>query len=241
MTTPDDVLAAVQSKTQRDEAQVADLVRRGANLPAVRSFADGGMHLTFCRCNRTRSTTTASFAPRSRPGAGTIPAHSLPPGERPNASRAAAAPARTTTGSVSEPVVRTDTKTETASASGGGSFFGSMFSSSSSRLSSLRRRRDGMARMVGLGGSSSEEKPTPKAKPAATKTASKSKDDKKQANSSRERKYGTRSPSAEEPAAAEPSPAADRGLAAAGQSTINDGAQPAVPAGSFENCFGAWR
>ena len=60
MTTPDDVLAAVRSKQQRDEAQVADLIRRGTNLPAARSFADGGMHPTFAaavqfaQCRRRR-------------------------------------------------------------------------------------------------------------------------------------------------------------------------------------------
>ena len=250
MTTPDDVLAAVQSKTQRDEAQVADLVRRGANLPAVRSFADGGMHPTFAASVQSHQVDDDGIvrAPVSS-RAGTIPANiRLPPGERPNASRAvAAAPARTTTGSVSEPVVRTDTKTETASASGGGSFFGSMFSSSSSSSSTSSSSGGGvmdrMARMVGLGSSSSEEKPTPKAKPA-TKTASKSKDDKKQpakqtananANPGAVRPKG-------EPAAAEPSQqqTAASQPPAASQSTIN-GAQPAVPAGSFENRFGAWR
>src|SRR5262245_38007216 len=184
MTTPDDVLAAVQAKTQRDEAQVADLVRRGANLPAVRSFADGSMHPSFAASVQSHQVDDGGIvrAPVSS-RAGTIPANiRLPPGERTNASRAvAAAPARTTTGSVSEPVVRADGKTETASASGG-SFFGSMFSSSSSGSGSSSSSSSGggvmdrMARMVGLGGSSSDEKPAaaPKAKPA-TKTASKSK------------------------------------------------------------------
>ena len=55
MTTPDDVLAAVRTKQQRDEAQVADLIRRGANLPAARSFADGGMHPTFASAVRSHN------------------------------------------------------------------------------------------------------------------------------------------------------------------------------------------
>ena len=251
MTTPDDVLAAVQDKTRRDEAQVADLIRRGTNLPAARSFADGSMHPTFASALQSHNVDEDGVvrAPISS-RAGTIPANiRIPPsGERPNASRAvAAAPARTTTGSVSEPVVRADTKTETATASSdSGGFFSSMFSSSSSGSSSSSSGgvMDRMARMVGLGGSSSSEKPAPapKAKPA-TKTASKSKaDDKKPAKqtATANANPGAVRPKSESAAAEPAQQTAASQPPASGQPTIN-GAAPTVPAGSFENRFGAWR
>ena len=91
MTTPDDVLAAVRSKQQRDEAQVADLVRRGTNLPAARSFADGGMHPTFASAVRSHNVDDDGVVrtPVST-SAGTIPANirTPPSGERVQASRA---------------------------------------------------------------------------------------------------------------------------------------------------------
>jgi hypothetical protein len=252
MTTPDDVLAAVQDKTRRDEAQVADLVRRGTNLPPARSFADGSMHPTFAAAVPSHNVDEDGIvrAPISS-RAGTIPANiRLPPsGERTVASRATS---KTATGSVSEPVVRTETASASSS---GGSLFGGLFSSSSGSSSGSSGAStttpppsssgggvmDRMARMVGLGGSSSSEKsaPTPKAKPT-TKTASKSKvDDKKQpakqtanANAGAIRPKSDPAPAEQQTAATQPP--------ASGSTTIS-GAQPTVPTGSFENRFGAWR
>ena len=253
MTTPDDVLAAVQTKTQRDEAQVADLVRRGANLPAVRTFADGSMHPTFASAVQSHHVDEDGVV-RSRisTSVGTIPANirTPPSGERTLASRATP---KTTTGSVSEPVVRADAKTETASSSSSGGFFSNMFASnssssgssgsSSSSSSSNGGVMDRMARMVGLGGSSSSaEKPAPAPKTKATKTAKTKADDKKPAKQTTNTNTnpGAIRPKSE-PAAAEPAQqAAATQPPSSGQTTIN-GAAPTVPTGSFENCFGAWR
>jgi hypothetical protein len=103
---------------------------------------------------------------------------------------------------------------------------------------------DRMARMVGLGGSSSEEKsaPAPKGKPA-TRTASKPKDDKKQP--SKQTTTAATNPGAIRPKTeAAPAPAEQQTAAtqpaAPSQPTIN-GAQAPVPTGSFDNRFGAWR
>jgi murein L,D-transpeptidase YafK len=236
MTTPDDVMAAVRGKQQRDEAQVADLVRRG-NLPAVRSFADGSMHPTFASAVRSHNVDDDGVV-RSQvaTSAGTIPANirTPPSGERVQASRATA---KTSTGSVSEPVVRTELASAQPS-SGGGGMFGNLFASSGS--SSGGGMMDRMKSMVGLGGSSSAEKAAaaPKAKPAPTKTAKTKPAEKKepaakQTATTNPGAIRPKSESAEQQTASTQPPAS-------GQSTIN-GAAPTVPTGSFDNRFGAWR
>jgi murein L,D-transpeptidase YafK len=253
LTTPDDVLAAVRNKQQRDDAQVADLVRSGANLPAARSFADGSMHPTFLASVRSYNVDEDGVvrAPISS-RAGTIPANIRIPTERANASRATT---RTATGSVSEPQVRVETRTAAAQPSSGGSgFFGNLFSSSSASSSSASSSSsessssggvmDRMARLVGLGGSSTSEKPAPApkaTKPAPSKqTAARSKpaEDKKQP-AKQTANAGAIQPKSE-PAPAEQQAAATQPPTSSTQTTIN-GAQPAVPTGSFDNRFGAWR
>ena len=248
MTTPDDVLAAVHSKQQRDEAQVADLVRRGTSLPPVRSFADGSMHPTFASAVSSHHVDEDGVV-RSRisTSAGTIPANirTPPNGERTLASRATT---RTATGSVSESGVRTETASAQSSSSSG-SFFGNMFSSSGSSSSSSSQPSsssggvmDRMARMVGLGGSTSSEPAAlaPKAKPAPSKTTAKTKPTEKKdqpakqttnAGAIRPKSEGGEQP-AQQSASTQPP--------ASGQSTIN-GAAPTVPTGAFDNRFGAWR
>ena len=175
MTTPDDVIAAVRSKQQRDEAQVADLIRRGTNLPAVRSFADGGMHPTFASAVRSHNVDDDGVV-RSQvaTSAGTIPANirTPPSGERVQASRATS---KTSTGSVAE---SKETRTAAAQPSSGGGMFGNLFSSSSSSggQSSGGGVMDRMKSMVGLGGSTaSEPAPAAKAKAAPSKATTKTK------------------------------------------------------------------
>jgi murein L,D-transpeptidase YafK len=243
LTTPDDVLAAVQEKTRRDEAQVADLIRRGTNLPAVRSFADGGMHPSF-RSSVNGHHVDEDGVVRSRISApnGTIPANiRLPPDERTALARASS---RSSTGSVSEPSVRVTSRAETQTSassepSSGGSFFGGLFSSSGDQPSSGGGVMNRMARMVGLGGSSSETPaPTPKVKAAPSKH-----------KTSRSKPGETKKPPAKQNSTATPArpkdePAQQQAAAApqapAVQSTIS-GAQPTVPVGAFDNRFGAWR
>ncbi len=247
LTTPDDVLAAVRTKQQRDEAQVADLVRRGS-LPAMRSFADGSMHPTFASAVSGHNVDdTGVVRSRVATSAGTIPANirTPPSGERTLASRATT---RTATGSVAEPVVRTETASVQSSSSSG-SFFGNMFSSSGSASSSSSQpsssgggMMDRMRSMVGLGNSNSAEKapPAPKAKPATAKTAKTKPTDKKDQPAKQTGSANT-NPGAIRPKS-EPAETqtASTQAPASGQSTIN-GAQPTVPTGSFDNRFGAWR
>ena len=102
-------MAAVRDKQQRDEAQVADLVRRGtpaaggAQLRRRRHASD----LPLCRAAAQCRRGWRRRAPRSRRSAGTIPANIRIPTEwRAGAAPASRATSKTSTGSVSEPVVR---------------------------------------------------------------------------------------------------------------------------------------
>jgi murein L,D-transpeptidase YafK len=248
MTTPDDVLAAVKTKQQRDEAQVADLVRRG-NLPAVRSFADGGMHATFIATLQSHNVDDDGVvrARTSSPN-GTIPANvRIPPEQRTVASRA---PARTTTGSASEPVVRADTpRTETrvaaaqpsASSGSGSGFLGNLFSSNSTSSNGSQSSSGGimdqMARMVGLGGSSTPDNTASaqKAKSAPKQqTAARSKPAEEKKSATKPANSATRpADSAQQPAAPAEQPAPPRQNTASGT--------PPASINSFENRFGAWR
>jgi len=235
LTSPDDVVAAVRAKQQRDEAQVANLVRLGGfGLAPMRSFADGGMHPTFASAVSAHNVDDAGVI-RSQvsTSSGTIPANirTPPSGER-VASRATP---RTATGSVSEPT----TQTASEQPSSGGSMFGNMFSSSGS--SSGSGMMDRMRSMVGLGGSSaSTEKaaPAPKAKPA-TKTAKTKPAEKK--DQPAKQTASSSSPGATRPKS-EPAEQSPQQQTASTQSPSQiNGAAPTVPAGSFENRFGAWR
>lgn len=248
LTTPSDVLAAVQNKQQRDEARVADLLRSGANLPAVRSFADGSMHPTFASAVRSHNVDDDGVVrARISTASGTIPANIRTP---PSGERASRATTRTATGSVSEPVV----STASAESSGGSGLFGNLFTSSgsssqsassSSQPSSSGGVMDRMARLVGLGGSSTPAEkapPTPKAKPS--KTAKTKSDDKKQAAKQTANANGASTNAGAIRPKSEPAPSAPPQQTASTQppalGTIN-GAQPAVPSGSFDSRFGAWR
>ncbi|MBX9777325.1 MAG: hypothetical protein K2Y71_23355 [Xanthobacteraceae bacterium] len=233
MTTPDDVLAAVRNKQQRDEAQIADLVRRG-NLPAVRSFADGGMHPTFASAVSSHNVDDDGVVrTRVATAAGTIPANIRTP---PSGAQASRATSKTATGSVSEPVVRTDTA---SAPSAGGGMFGNLFSSSGA--SSGGGVMDRMRSMVGLSSSTSEPAAAaPKGKTAPTRTAKTKPADKKEPAA---KQTATTSPGAIRPKSEPAEPAQQQTAStqpSSGQSTIN-GAAPTVPTGSFDNRFGAWR
>jgi murein L,D-transpeptidase YafK len=230
LTTPADLEAAVREKQRRDDAQVAELLRNGTRLPAVHSFADGSMHPSFLGAVQTYNVDDEGVV-RTRVAApnGTIPANiRIPPSER---GTRTASTSRTTTGSVSEPVVRVETPAQSRVATapssatdtgGSGGFFNSLWSRG--------------ARMVGLGGSSTETSaPAAKSKPAKTATRSKVRDRKKQP-AKQDTNPGAIRPKAQEASAAPP--AASRPQAS---SSLMNGAQPTVPSNSFDNRFGSWR
>jgi len=232
LTQPEDLQAAVRDKQRRDDAQVADLIRRGTPGPAVRSFADGSMHPSFLAAVKPYNVDDDGVvvAKISAPN-GTIPANIRIPTDR---GPRLASTTRTATGSVSEPVVRVESApaaSRVASAqptSGGGSgFFGNLFSSG--------------ARLVGLGGSGGTEKAAPAPKAKATPTP-------RQASTTRAKPAEARKPAAKQTANAGAIRPADANVPpqpvpaqAAQSNSLLSGAQPTVPTGSFDNRFGAWR
>jgi murein L,D-transpeptidase YafK len=230
LTTPDDLTAAVRDKQRRDDAQVAELIRRGNTGPAVRAFADGSMHPSFRNAVKPYNVDDNGVvvARISAPN-GTIPANIRIPPSGPRTASHSTPASRTTTGSISEPVVRVESPGESRvaaaqPASGGGSgFFGNLFASGK--------------RMVGISETAATEKaPTaPKAKPAPRHTArAKPAEDKKHAPKQSTNAGGIRPTIQETNTAASPSPAQ------APQSSLASGGQPAA-SGGFDNRFGAWR
>ena len=242
MTTPDDVLAAVRSKQQRDEAQVADLIRRGANLPAARSFADGGMHPTFAAAVSSHNV--------DEDGVVRTPGFNLgrnDPGQCPHradrrtACRRRARPRRPRPAASASRWFATPARPRRLRRAA--AFFGNLFSSSSSSSSQASAApassgggvMDRMARMVGLGGSSSTEKaaPAPKAKPAPSKQTAKAKADEKKPTKQTANAGAIRPKSEPSEQQTAQAPASNPG--------VISGAQPTVPTGAFDNRFGAWR
>jgi murein L,D-transpeptidase YafK len=231
MTVPADVMAAVTAKQRRDDAETAALIRGNARLASVRSFADGGMHATFLSAVQPHQVDEEGVTrTKIASSAGTIPANiRLPPAE----GQPARIPGRPktspmVTGSVPEPVVRVETPVASAPTSSGGGFFGSLFSSSGNAASGVVGR---MSRMVGL--AKDEPMPNaPKAKPAPKQKA-------KPADSKKTKQAAN--PGAIRPKAEEPKQQQTAGTAPAPQASTITGAQPAVPSGSFDNRFGAWR
>ncbi len=105
---PDDIVAAVGEKQQRDEIEVATLVRRGMPVAPITTGTDGGMHEVFVaalnggRPVADKDGITARMIPVSAPG--TIPATVNPPGGvtiNPPTQMALAAPAGTQTAATS--------------------------------------------------------------------------------------------------------------------------------------------
>ena len=240
MQVPEEVVAAVKDKQQRDNAQIADLIRRGTPASAVRTYADGGMHPTFMAAVQPYNVDEDGVVrTKITSAAGTIPANIKLPGER--------APVRSTgsTGSASEPVVEaapSTTRVASAQPSSGGSMFGSLFSSSGGQSSG------GVTERVSRWwNGSTEPADAAKAKAAPSKTAvatprpkpAEAKQPAKQtANAGAIRPQPKQQPSqASEQQQANNAPQPQSG----GGGSLLNGAQPTVPSGGFDGRFGSWR
>jgi murein L,D-transpeptidase YafK len=233
MQVPEDVVAAVKQKQRNDNAQIADLIRRGTPASSARTYADGGMHPTFRNALRSYDVDDDGVVRNTVASrAGTIPANIRLPGER--------STARTATGSVSEPSAAVESRV----ASGGG-VFGNLFSTGGDVVGRV-------SSWVGLGGSQQPAAEAPKAakaKPAPTKTAVASPRakpaDSKQAPAKQTANAGAIRPQpkakAEEPAPQQQAAATPPQSGNSATSSLLTGAQPTVPSGSFESRFGAWR
>jgi len=250
----EEIVTAVQEKERRDDAQYAELVRRGTPTVPALTYADGGMHQVFVDAVkrnqvgvRPQSFSLASQAP------GTIPVTVRPPripeladapimemqGPPPAPATARAAAPSTTPARTAAAATSTTPDTTTDTKSTGGSIFGRM------------------ARMVGF--SSEEAAPPPKEQPAAVtkpKPAprpARTKPPETVAAVRTDAPAPAKTAVAAKPASAfadppppppAPKPAANAAVPAApaqAQAGGLTGAAPVVPSGNFENRWSAFR
>jgi murein L,D-transpeptidase YafK len=212
---PQEIAAAVRDKQRRDDIQTAELINRGTPALPAKMGVDGGMNPTFLSAVRSHGGPGATIHTSS----GTIPSHVNPPAE---------APRETTTGSTiglasaeSRPA---QMKVASAAPSSGGigGFFGNLFGS----------KRENQSGDAGATPPAQSPQAKPKPAPATAKPAQTAATDSKTA------KVAVANPQPSPPrqeARAEPE--------AKSTSTANllNGAAPTVPAGGFDNRFGAWR
>jgi murein L,D-transpeptidase YafK len=239
---PEDVMAAVRAKQQRDDRETASLVSRGTDTVPVRMGVDGGMHPTFLAAFQKPYTDSAGIVRSARVSLpGTIPAHARPPGD-PNSEAL--------TGSV---VVEASTKpgtTRVASStpssaqwgSSGGGLFGGLFSGDDAKTGNEAPAEPGMidrvSRMVGLGGSEPEKpakaKPAPKATQVATARPKTQPKPEKQPDRRSEPQLASSGSRAVTLPGKPP-----QGIPQQNSMGLN-GSQPVAQSGAFENRFGPW-
>jgi len=224
---PQEIANAVREKQRKDDIQIAELTNRNVATAPVRTGVDGGMNPVFLAALRKKDglfdnsgrftgiETTAKVP-------GTIPAHVNPPREPSD-----------TTGSTFGLASSESKSVQVASAgSQSGGFFGNLFSFG--RSEPAPQPAPAQANLP-------KPKANAPAKPAATAVAAakpKTQSEPAQpatrsANAGAIRPQGQQAPQAEAYADAAPAKPATNALL--------NGAAPTVPAGGFENRFGAWR
>jgi hypothetical protein len=224
-TVPEEIVAAVKQKQERDEAQVAALVRQNTPTVATRTGTDGGMNPVFYAALKPYNLDSDGvvLAPVTT-SIGTIPANIRPPREPSH-------PAAHETATASSSTRQTSTKVATAQSPS--SWFGGLFSLGG-KSSSTAASEPATASI-----------PTPKRKPAAASKPVQT------ASTTVRTKTAPAPQHASEPAPA-PAPGAIRpqhtqeasavshAKPASGASLMS-GAQPTVPSGSFDSRWGAFR
>jgi murein L,D-transpeptidase YafK len=216
---PQEIASAVHDKQRRDDIQTAELINRGTPAMPARMGVDGGMNKTFLSAVKSHGGPGTTI----RTASGTIPAHVNPPAE---SSREA--PTGSTFSLTSAESRAGQVQVASAGSSGGvGGFFGNLFGPK-------RENQSGDTR-----GTSAAQSPQakPQAAPATAKPAA----------AGTHAKPETQPADSKKVAMAKPQPSPPRQEASAEEakpvSTTNllNGAAPTVPAGGFENRFGAWR
>jgi murein L,D-transpeptidase YafK len=245
---PDDLVAAVQEKQQRDETQMAELVSRGTPTVPVKMGLDGGMNPVFVAALAAPHVDSAGVIRSPMVSVpGTIPSHVQPPGAAAGRSIVAVNP-DSPTGSVSSMFSLASTESKpapaptpapAASSGGSSSLFSGLFSSGEGSQSS-GGLFDRASKMVGLRGSEQPTEPAPKAKPAPkTVTASAGAIRPKPIQPSQQADAkGATKPAAKAEGTKVEANAAPPGSQEPG---VMPGAQPTLPTGGFENRFGGWQ
>jgi hypothetical protein len=236
----EELVAAVKEKQQSDDRQMAELVSRGTPTVPIRTGTDGGMHSVFLAALKPTYTDAAGIirSPMvSLPG--TIPPHTRPPGEP---------IAETPKGSVadaSRASARVALAPQTPPAnSAAGSLFGNLFTSNDKNQPSSGSMMERMSRAVGLGSAepaAAAPKAKPPAKPAQTAVAArKPASEQQQADAKPAANAGAIRPPAK-PQDARVEANADPQAKSANTGSLLTGAQPTVPAGTFDGRWGNFR
>ena len=228
----EELVAAVKEKQQRDDRQMAELVSRGTPTVPIRTGMDGGMNAIFLAAMKPPYADAAGIirSPMvSLPG--TIPPHARPPGE-PIAESPTGAVADTSRGSSRVALAPQTPPTSSAA----GSLLGNLFSGNDKSQSNSGGIMDRMSRAVGLG-SAEPATPAPKTKspakaPQAVAAVRKPQSEPQQAG-------GTRPPAKTQEAKVEAK--ADAPAKSADNGSLLSGAQPTVPAGTFDGRWGTFR
>jgi murein L,D-transpeptidase YafK len=225
-TVNEELVAAVKEKQQRDERQMAELVSKGTPTVPIRTGLDGGMNAVFLAALKPPYTDAAGIirSPAvSLPG--TIPAHARPPGaDSPTGTvvEASRAPARVALAAQTE-------------GGAGGNLFGSLFSSNDKNQSNSGGVLDRVSRAVGLRSGESEA-PAPKTKPPAKPAQA--------AAAKAVANAGAIRPAAKPQdvrVEAKVEAKADAQAKPANDASLLSGAQPTVPAGTFDARWGSFR
>jgi murein L,D-transpeptidase YafK len=212
---PQEIASAVRDKQRRDDIQTAELINRGTPAVPARMGVDGGMNPTFLSAVKTHGGPGTTI----RTSSGTIPAHVNPPAE---SSHDTTGSTMSLASSESRPA---QVQVASAAPSSGGvaGFFGNLFGPK-------RDNQSADARGTTAAQPSPQAKPQPA--PAAAKPAPAAAGDGKTAKVAMAKPQS--SPARQE-ASAEPE------AKPASTPNLLNGAAPTVPAGGFENRFGAWR
>jgi murein L,D-transpeptidase YafK len=258
---PAEIAAAVRDKTRRDEAQMATLIRATPAAP-VKTGLDGGMNRVFLAALQPKDQfdtdgRVRALAPVTLPG--TIPPHTVPPGEQwpigaVNA-RARPADAPPAPGATTEPTQTASINSQynlaaadqrpapapAAKPANSQSLFGNLFSNDGKSDQGVLDR---VARAIGLKNNDpppmpASEVPTPRAKPSPKRTANAPGAIRPQAQTE---PAPAPNPGAIRRAPKEPqNPPVQTATSAPAPNPAITGAQPTMPAGTFSNRWGAFQ
>jgi murein L,D-transpeptidase YafK len=215
---PQEIASAVRDKQRRDDIQTAELINRGTPAMPARMGVDGGMNPTFLSAVKSHGGPGATI----RTSAGTIPAHVNPPAE---SSRDATGSTMSLASFESRPAP-VQVASAAPSSGGIGGFFGGLFGSKRENTSGTPTAQ------------SPQTKPQPApatAKPAQSAAAGSTRSKTETQPTAKVAMAKPQPSSARQETGAEPE------AKGAGTPNLLNGAAPTVPAGGFENRFGAWR
>jgi murein L,D-transpeptidase YafK len=237
---PQEIATPVRDKQRRDDEQVATLISRGTPTVPVRTGTDGGMNPGVIAAGGAHGGTDARIEARSLPGS--IPANIRPPGDPIMGETTGSTMSLAST--ESRPAAAPRSSTQVASGGGSGGLFGGLFSSSgddSAKSGDSGSVLDKMSRLFHGSDPAADTASAAKAKTPAKSTQTASTGairPKPQAPAQSDTKSDAKSAATAKPQAP---PADAQPTETASNANLLRGAQPTVPAGSFDSRWGAMR